>query len=317
VQAFGDKIAVGIDAKVGQVAVKGWVDTTGTTALALARRMDALGVATLIHTDVGTDGMLTGPNLAAQEAMCRAVRCRVIASGGVSRREDVQALVALARRQANLDGVIVGKALYERRVELADLLRLTALDRSDAVKPVPRMKTRTLKGCSRHRRTEPRQGDNLTRRRLAGETAGFGDPALHLRQRRSGAGWIFPTNGRAAPGRKTRRSGPRPGAGDRDFLRHKMQRQQNGEQRLQAAGVGFLTQRPRHELIQVRAFQQQRLGLGESEHLAEDIEIGRRPGPQPVKRAIVLRHRGGGVVRGKIEQARAETRDEAPVKPVR
>jgi phosphoribosylformimino-5-aminoimidazole carboxamide ribotide isomerase len=58
--------------------------------------------------------------------MCVAVRCRVIASGGVSRREDLQALVALARRHANLDGVIVGKALYERRVELADLLRLTA-----------------------------------------------------------------------------------------------------------------------------------------------------------------------------------------------
>ena len=126
VQAFGDKIAVGIDARNGQVAVKGWVDTTGTTALALARRMDALGVATLIHTDVGTDGMLTGPNLAAQEAMCAAVRCRVIASGGVSRREDVQALVALARRQANLDGVIVGKALYERRVELRDLISLAA-----------------------------------------------------------------------------------------------------------------------------------------------------------------------------------------------
>jgi phosphoribosylformimino-5-aminoimidazole carboxamide ribotide isomerase len=86
--------------------------------------MDALGVATLIHTDVGTDGMLTGPNLGAQEAMCAAVRCGVIASGGVSQREDVQALAALARRHANLDGVIIGKALYEKRVALADLLAL-------------------------------------------------------------------------------------------------------------------------------------------------------------------------------------------------
>ena len=124
VQAFGEKIAVGIDAKNGQVAVKGWVDTTGTDALALARRMDALGVGTLIHTDIGTDGMLTGPNFAAQEAMLGAGKFRVIASGGVSRREDVVQLAELARRYANLDGVIVGKALYEQRVTLPDLLAL-------------------------------------------------------------------------------------------------------------------------------------------------------------------------------------------------
>ena len=124
VAAFGEKIAVGIDAKQGRVAVKGWVDTTGTDALALARRMDALGVATLIYTDIGTDGMLTGPNLTAQDALGAAVKARVIASGGVSRREDVADLLAVKKRRPNLDGVIVGKAIYERRVELADLLAL-------------------------------------------------------------------------------------------------------------------------------------------------------------------------------------------------
>ncbi len=124
VAAFGDKIAVGIDAKNGQVAVKGWVDTTGTSALGLAQRMDKLGVKTLIHTDVGTDGMLTGPNMAAQEAMASAVSANVIASGGVSRREDVIRLAELQKRRPNLEGVIVGKALYERRVELPDLLAL-------------------------------------------------------------------------------------------------------------------------------------------------------------------------------------------------
>ncbi|HOY53323.1 MAG TPA: 1-(5-phosphoribosyl)-5-[(5-phosphoribosylamino)methylideneamino]imidazole-4-carboxamide isomerase [Opitutaceae bacterium] len=124
VAAFGDRIAVGIDAKNGQVAVKGWVDTTGTSALGLAQRMDKLGVKTLIHTDVGTDGMLTGPNMAAQEAMASAVSANVIASGGVSRREDVIRLAELQKRRPNLDGVIVGKALYERRVELPDLLAL-------------------------------------------------------------------------------------------------------------------------------------------------------------------------------------------------
>ena len=130
VQAFGDKIAVGIDAKNGQVAVKGWVATAGVSALALARRMDALGVRTLIHTDIGTDGMLTGPNLPAQEAMLQAGKFGVIASGGVSRREDVIALAAMSRRHANLDGVIVGKALYEKRVELPDLLSIAGAAQS-------------------------------------------------------------------------------------------------------------------------------------------------------------------------------------------
>jgi phosphoribosylformimino-5-aminoimidazole carboxamide ribotide isomerase len=124
VRHFGDRIAVGIDARNGQVAVKGWVDTTATSALAMAKRMDALGVRTLIYTDISTDGMLTGPNMPAQEAMLSAVTCRVIASGGVSQREDVVKLAQLARSHANLDGVIVGKALYEKRVDLADLLSL-------------------------------------------------------------------------------------------------------------------------------------------------------------------------------------------------
>ncbi len=124
VQAFAEKIAVGIDAKDGKVAVKGWVDTTGTGALDLAKRMDAIGVRTIIYTDIGTDGMLTGPNFAAQEAMLAAGKFRVIASGGVSRREDVVKLTALAQSHANLDGVIVGKALYEKRVELGDLLKV-------------------------------------------------------------------------------------------------------------------------------------------------------------------------------------------------
>ena len=124
VQAFGEKIAVGIDAKNGQVAVKGWVATADLGATALAKRMDALGVRTIIHTDITTDGMLTGPNFPAQEAMLGAGRFRVIASGGVSRREDVVKLAELARRYANLDGVIVGKALYEKRVDLPDLLAI-------------------------------------------------------------------------------------------------------------------------------------------------------------------------------------------------
>jgi len=122
VGAFGERIAVGIDARNGKVAVKGWVDTTETSAIGLARRMDALGVRTLVHTDVATDGMLSGPNFAAQEAMLDAVKAKVVASGGVGRLEDVARLVAAERNRPNLDGVIVGKAIYEGRVALKDLL---------------------------------------------------------------------------------------------------------------------------------------------------------------------------------------------------
>jgi len=122
VAAFGDRIAVGIDARDGNAAVKGWVETTATPALGLARRMDALGVATLVYTDIATDGMLAGPNFAAQEVMLGAVGARVIVSGGVGRREDVIRLARAEARRPNLDGVIVGKALYEGRVDLGDLL---------------------------------------------------------------------------------------------------------------------------------------------------------------------------------------------------
>jgi phosphoribosylformimino-5-aminoimidazole carboxamide ribotide isomerase len=123
VKLFGDRIAVGIDAKNGQVAVKGWVDTTATSALDMAKRMDALGVRTLIYTDISTDGMLTGPNLLAQGAMLSAVKCRVIASGGVSVQNDVDVLNTLSKKHANLDGVIIGKAIYEKRVDLVQALK--------------------------------------------------------------------------------------------------------------------------------------------------------------------------------------------------
>jgi phosphoribosylformimino-5-aminoimidazole carboxamide ribotide isomerase len=124
VRDHGEKIAVGIDAKDGWAAVKGWTDTTAVRAIDLAGRMRAVGVRTLIHTDVGTDGMLAGPNFAAQEAMLAAVDCALIASGGVGRLEDVARLAEIKKRRPNLDGVIVGKALYEKRVKLRDLLEL-------------------------------------------------------------------------------------------------------------------------------------------------------------------------------------------------
>jgi phosphoribosylformimino-5-aminoimidazole carboxamide ribotide isomerase len=126
IEAFGSRVAVGIDAKNGRVASKGWVDTGGPDALEFAKRMDALGVSTLIYTDIDTDGMLGGPNFASLERILETAGCGVIASGGVSGRDDVLRLAEMKKRRPNLDGVIVGKALYERRVDLVDLLAVTA-----------------------------------------------------------------------------------------------------------------------------------------------------------------------------------------------
>lgn len=116
---FEDKLAVGIDARDGQVQTHGWKETTGVLALDLAKQADALGIRTLICTDTSTDGMMRGTNIEAIDAVCRAVRCDVIASGGVTRVEDVRGLKALGH--SNLIGVIVGKALYEGSVTLREL----------------------------------------------------------------------------------------------------------------------------------------------------------------------------------------------------
>jgi len=119
VKRFGERVAVGLDARNGRVAIKGWTETTGTDALALAARLEKLGVQTLIYTDIAQDGMLKGPNTAAMAALCDRVACRVIASGGVASAEHIAALAALGK--PNLAGVIVGKALYEGKVSFAEL----------------------------------------------------------------------------------------------------------------------------------------------------------------------------------------------------
>lgn len=116
---FGDAMAVGIDARDGRVQVRGWTETTEMEAAELARRMDAAGVATLIYTDTSRDGMLIGVNADAIQALCKAVTCHVIASGGVGSADDIRILREL--KCPNLIGVIVGKALYEGQVDLKEI----------------------------------------------------------------------------------------------------------------------------------------------------------------------------------------------------
>lgn len=119
VARFGERVAVGIDARNGRVQVRGWVETTETLATELAVRVDRLGVRVLVCTDTATDGMLQGPNVAGLDALCRAVRADVIASGGIASEDDVRRLQRLGL--PNLRGAIVGKALYEGTVTVQGL----------------------------------------------------------------------------------------------------------------------------------------------------------------------------------------------------
>jgi len=120
VDRFGaDQIVVGIDAKEGKVATRGWVETSETSATDLAQEVQALGVRWIIHTDVATDGAMQGPNIEAQKQMALAAdQCKIIASGGVTNEDDVHQLSALSENIPNIEGVIIGKSLYEGTVRL-------------------------------------------------------------------------------------------------------------------------------------------------------------------------------------------------------
>ena len=120
VDLYGDRIAVGIDARNGFVQTKGWVETTRVKATDLAEAVAKAGVKTIIYTDTATDGMLGGPNLTQMAAICDAApTCQITASGGVSSPFDVENLKALER--ANLRAAIVGKALYDGRTTLKEM----------------------------------------------------------------------------------------------------------------------------------------------------------------------------------------------------
>lgn len=120
VELYGDRIAVGIDARDGYVQTKGWVETTKTLATELAAAVAKVGVRTIIYTDTATDGMLGGPNLTQMAAICDAApTCQITASGGVSSPFDIKNLKALQR--PNLRAAIVGKALYDGRTTLKEL----------------------------------------------------------------------------------------------------------------------------------------------------------------------------------------------------
>ena len=120
-RAFPGRIAVGIDARAGRVAVAGWAETTGIAARDLARAVEDAGVAAIVYTDIDRDGALAGPNVESIAALAGAVAVPVIASGGVASLGDLRALRDCG---APLDGVISGRALYDGRIDPAEAQRL-------------------------------------------------------------------------------------------------------------------------------------------------------------------------------------------------
>ena len=118
---YPQRILLGLDAKEGYVAIKGWQDITRARAVDLIAKYPKISAAGLIYTDIQRDGMLVGPNVAATEAMCRVSPFPVIASGGITTQED---LLALARLEPlGLTGAIVGKALYSGRLRYREALQ--------------------------------------------------------------------------------------------------------------------------------------------------------------------------------------------------
>ena len=120
--AYPGRVAVGLDARDGKVAVEGWAEASELTALDIAKRFEAAGVAAIIYTDISRDGMLKGINWDATIALADAISIPVIASGGLASIDDVKTL--LDPRAKNLEGAIAGRALYDGRLDPAEALAL-------------------------------------------------------------------------------------------------------------------------------------------------------------------------------------------------
>ncbi len=120
VAKYGDRIAVGVDAVNGKVAISGWEETSSSSALDICKEMSEMGVKTIIYTDISKDGMMSGPNVEATEELCKAIgdKTNIIASGGVSCENDLVALQGI-----KVHGAIVGKALYTKALKLDEIIK--------------------------------------------------------------------------------------------------------------------------------------------------------------------------------------------------
>jgi len=117
IEKYGERVAIGIDAKEGKVSGSGWLDDSDTDFIELAKAMCAAGAKTIIYTDISRDGTLTGPDLAGLKKLNDSIDADVIASGGITTLDDIKALAAL-----NLSGAICGKSIYKGTLSLTDAL---------------------------------------------------------------------------------------------------------------------------------------------------------------------------------------------------
>ena len=118
VKRYGDKIVIGIDAKDGMVAIEGWEKTSKYQAVEFAKKMEEIGVKTIIYTDIATDGTLMGPNVDAMREMVNNTNMDIIASGGIGNIEHIKALIP-----TGVEGVITGRALYTGNINLCDAIK--------------------------------------------------------------------------------------------------------------------------------------------------------------------------------------------------
>ena len=120
----GENIAVGIDAKEGKVAVKGWIEAVDLSAMEFAKSVEEIGIGTVIYTDISRDGMMIGPNFEGQIEMLENLNIDVIASGGVASLADIERFKEIGAQHSNLNGVITGKAIYDGELDVAEAIRL-------------------------------------------------------------------------------------------------------------------------------------------------------------------------------------------------
>ncbi len=118
VKRYGERIAVGIDARGGTVRTDGWLKDSGKDYIETAKQMESIGIKTIIFTDIEKDGLLNGPAFERLFSLRRAVSCEIVASGGVTTLDDVRAL-----RDGGIDAAIAGKAIYAKRLDLKDAIR--------------------------------------------------------------------------------------------------------------------------------------------------------------------------------------------------
>jgi phosphoribosylformimino-5-aminoimidazole carboxamide ribotide isomerase len=123
-EKYKEKIVIGVDAKDGFVAAKGWKDITQVKALDFIKKLEGMGVKRIIYTDIRRDGVMKGPNIKGVITVLKNTKMKVIISGGVSRLRNIERIMELEKKYDNIDGVIIGKALYTGDIDLKEAVKL-------------------------------------------------------------------------------------------------------------------------------------------------------------------------------------------------